>query len=89
MPEELIFHLAGDDHEERVYYAETEAAARLACADGFNEQYDASYCGDEFDLLGVYRVVDADASEVDEWDSIREARDAGEIARVTEWPRGS
>lgn len=88
MAEQLIFHLSGDDHEERVYYAETEAEAREACADGFNEQYDASYSGDEFDLLGVYRVVDKDAAEFDE-DSIGEARDAGEIERLDTWPKGA
>lgn len=88
MAEDLIFHLSGDDHEERVYYAPTEAEAREACADGFNDQYGAAYSGDEFDLLGVYRVVATDAAQVDE-DSIREARDAGEIERVTTWPKGS
>lgn len=82
-PEKLIFHLGGDDHEERVYSAATEEEARSKCADGFNEQYhDAEYEGWEFDLIAVYRNTVPD-EYIDE-DNIDDS--AGDLERLDSWP---
>lgn len=87
MIEELIFHMSGDDHEERVYPATDEAQAREMCAADFNEQYDdddAEYTGDEFDLLGVYR--NPDHIDIDDYD-FDDVKDS--LIRLDTWPKGN
>ncbi|MGI6797956.1 hypothetical protein [Gordonia sihwensis] len=95
---QLVYHLEGDDHEDRAIWADSEADAREQCAEGFNNQYGCdcdgvgddhtedcgrgTYEGDEFTLLGVYRVVGDDASPGDDFECIRD-----ELERVADWPK--
>ena len=89
---EYVFHLSGDDHEERLITATSEAHAREICADRFNAQYpcdcgggptahtdDCSggdYDGDEFDLLGVYRPIGDVIIDADEIEQFRDDLEA-------------
>lgn len=74
----LMWLVEGDDHEYRVYEAETEDEAAQLAIDGFIEQYDNDDDDDddddgggvEVDIVAVFRVTDDTEDDVEDWEYV-------------------